>query len=400
MADTQTMLSPMAGFTEAPMRLLCGRFGAARTFTEMVNAAGLAKGAAASWVLLETLPGEPKPVAHLYGADPDAFAAAAEKVAATGRFAGIDINAGCPAPKVVREGAGSALMRAPKLVGRIIAAAKAASGLPVSVKTRIGYTPSDLTVFALLEEAEAAGADALSIHGRYRAQGHVGPVAFDVVAEVKRRASIPIYGNGGVRDAGTADDFVARTGVDGLLVGQAAIGHPWVFREIREGVSFPPGQERTARLSLDEIRAALLEHLDLEFAFLEENARKYPALLADDTPEMLTVIRFRMHLFRYLSGLKGASYLRSRLSSIYTLDEVRRAIDACIACEAARRARRAERLGSAAPRAASAAGEEGDAGDVHCDGGPAAERETLVAEEAAVEGEEKDAGPDCDGQDD
>ncbi len=350
MAHWDIRLSPMAGFTEAPMRLLSSRFGATRTYTEMVNAAGLAKGAEASWVLLETLPGEPPPIAHLYGADPDAFAAAAEKVAATGRFAGIDINAGCPAPKVVREGAGSALMRDPVRVGRIVAAAKAASGLPVGVKTRIGYTPSDITVFAMLEEAEAAGAASFAVHGRYRAQGHAGPVAFDIVAEVKRRAGIPVYGNGGVRDAATAADFIARTGVDGLLVGQGAIGHPWVFQEIRDGVSFPPGHDRTAHLSLDEIRAALREHLALELAYLEANARKYPTLLVDDTPEMLTVIRFRMHLFRYLSGLKGVSYMRGRLATVCTLDEVYRAIDDCLACEAARRARRAERLGGAVVR--------------------------------------------------
>jgi nifR3 family TIM-barrel protein len=334
------MLSPMAGFTDAPTRLIASRFGAARTFTEMANAAGLAKGAGASWVLLETLPDEPRPVAHLYGADPDAFAAAAEKIAATERFSGIDINAGCPAPKVVREGAGSALMRQPALVGRIVAAAKAASGLPVSVKTRIGYTPSDITVFALLEEAEAAGASALSVHGRYRAQGHTGPVAFDIVAEVKRRASIPIYGNGGVRDAATAEEFFARTGVDGLLVGQGAIGHPWVFREIRDGVSFQQGLSRATVIPLDEIRAVLLEHLDLDFAFINDLAAKYPALLADDTPEMLTVIRFRLHLFRYLSGLKGVSRMRGRLSTVRSLDEVRRAIDDCLDCEAFRRARR------------------------------------------------------------
>ena len=110
MAHREIMLSPMAGFTDAPMRLISGRFGAARTFTEMVNAAGLARDGEASWALLETLPGEPKPFAHLYGSNPDEFAAAAEKVAATGRFSGIDINAGCPAPKVVREGAGHVLL--------------------------------------------------------------------------------------------------------------------------------------------------------------------------------------------------------------------------------------------------------------------------------------------------
>jgi tRNA-dihydrouridine synthase B len=195
-----------------------------------------------------------------------------------------------------------------------------------------------------LEEAEDAGASALSVHGCYRAQGHAGTVVFDVMAEVARRATIPVYGNGGVRDAATAADFFAHTGVDGLLVGQGAIGHPWIFQEIRDGVSFPPGHDRTAHLSLDAVHATLREHLALELACLEQNARKYPALFADDSPEMLTVIRFRMHLFRYLSGLKGVSHMRGRLAAVRTLDEVYRAIDGCLACEAARRARRAERL--------------------------------------------------------
>ena len=339
------MLSPMAGFTNAPMRLISSRFGAQATYTEMANAAGLARDAGASWQLLETLPDEPKPVAHLYGTDPEAFARAAEKIAATGRFIGIDINAGCPAPKIVHEGAGSALMRKPELVGQIVRAARAASGLPVSVKTRIGYTPADITVFRMLEEVEQAGASALAVHGRYKAQGHAGPVATDIIAEVKRRASIKIYGNGGIRDFATAET-VAGSGVDGLLVGQGAIGHPWVFSDIQGGISFPQGRDRSEGLTLDEIRALLFEHIDLEHKFISSIAEKYPDSSPEESPELITVIRFRIHLFRYLTGLKGITYLRGRMASVYTLDEVRRCIDDCLACERHRREARAEKLES------------------------------------------------------
>lgn len=330
----------MAGFTSAPMRLVSSRFGAARTYTEMTNAAGLARASEPSWALLETLPGEPTPFAHLYGRDEDDFARASGLIAATGRFAGIDINAGCPAPKIVREGAGSALMREPELVGRLVRAARAASGLPVSVKTRIGYNPSEMTVFRIVEEAAAAGASSVAVHGRYRAQGHAGPVALDVMAEVRRRSPIPIYGNGGVRDAATAAEMERRTGVEAILVGQGAIGHPWVFREIGEGMSFGHGADRSRHIPLDEIRSALFEHIDLEKSFIEGVAAKYPKLFERDTPEMICVIRFRMHLFRYLSGMKGVSRLRGRMPSLFRLDEIRSEIDRCLETEAAYRARR------------------------------------------------------------
>ncbi|MBQ7722148.1 MAG: tRNA-dihydrouridine synthase family protein [Kiritimatiellae bacterium] len=320
-------LSPMAGFTTAPTRLVASRFGAWRTYTEMANAAGLARHSEPSWALLETLPDEPKPFAHLYGHNPDDFAHAAEMVAATGRFAGIDINAGCPAPKVVREGGGSALMREPELVGRIVRAASAASGLPVSVKTRIGYNPSEITVFRVVEEVAAAGAASVAVHGRYRAQGHSGPVALDILAEVKRRSTIPVFGNGGVRDFASANAMAEATGVDAILVGQGSVGHPWVFREIADGMSFDIGADRSRHIPLEEIRSTLLWHLDLEKRFIEGVAAKYPALFTSDTPEMICVIRFRLHLVRYLSGIRGAVRLRGSLPSIRSLDDVRAAIE-------------------------------------------------------------------------
>lgn len=328
------VLSPMAGFTNAPMRLFSLRHGARQVYTEMANAAGLAhENSDATWQLLETDPDEGKIVAHLYGSNPDDFARAAEKIAATGRFCAIDINAGCPVPKVTCSGAGSALMREPALIGKIVAATRSASGLPVSVKTRIGFSPSEITVFNVLEEIEKAGASLLALHGRYKSQGHAGEVAFDIMAEVKRRASIPILGNGGIRDAATARAMVEKTGVDGILVGQGAIGHPWVFEEIRNGMSFPEGKGRSDWLSLETIRNELSAHLDAELEFVRHIADKYPESGPDESPEWITAVRFRCSLFRYLNGLRGVAYARGRMSKATTLADVRDIIDGCLECE-------------------------------------------------------------------
>lgn len=340
--DADIRLAPMAGFTNAPARVVALEFGATAVYTEMAGVEGLVhEKSDETWQLLETLPEEAGRVyAHLYGSEPEHFARAAEKVAATGRFIGIDINAGCPVPKVTACGAGSALMRDPAKIGRIVAAARKASGLPVSVKTRIGFGPSEITVFDVLGEVEAAGGTSLAVHGRYKPQGHAGEVHFGVVSELKRRAHIPVFGNGGVRDAADAAEYLGKTAVDGLLVGQASIGHPWVFKEISEGRVFEPSAGHSSYLDLAEIRRVLFAHIDREYAFASYIARKYPLSAPDYSPEAIAAIRFRVHLFRYLAGLKGSSYMRGRMASLQTVDDCRRAVEGCLECERRYRARR------------------------------------------------------------
>lgn len=338
------VLSPMAGFTNAPMRLFSLRHGARQVYTEMANAAGLAhEKSDATWQLLETLPGEGKIVAHLYGSDPADFAKAAEKVAATGRFCAIDINAGCPVPKVTCSGAGSELMRNPDLLGKIVAATRAASGLPVSVKTRIGFSPSEITVFRVLEEIEKAGAELIAVHARYKSQGHTGEVAYGILAEVKRRASISVFGNGGIRDSLTARAMIEKTGVDGLLIGQGAIGHPWVFEEIESGMEFPGGKGRSDWLELETIRKEVTAHLEEELEFVKHIAEKYPSSGPDETPEWITAVRFRCSLFRYLNGLRGVAFARGRMSKASSIADVMEIIDGCLECERRHRARRDEK---------------------------------------------------------
>ena len=332
----------MAGFTNAPTRAMALRFGASVVYTEMAGVEGLVhEHSRLTWQLLETLPEEEGHViAHLYGREPEHFARAAEAVAATGRFIGIDVNAGCPVPKVTQWGAGSALMREPGRIRDIVAATRKASGLPVSVKTRLGFGEGEITAFDVLHAVEDGGGAALSIHARFKPQGHAGPTRLDLVARLRERASIPLLGNGGVNDAASAKRFAETTGVAGLLVGQASIGHPWVFREIAEGRSFVQGEGHSSYLPLEEIRRAWLEHLDLELRFAEAIVAKYPESAPKLLPEEVAAIRFRVHLFRYGAGLRGAGYMRGRMSALNTPEECIRALDGCLECERRYRARR------------------------------------------------------------
>ena len=334
------LLAPMAGFTNAATRRLAHRFGARLTCTEMVNAAGLVRDSDKTWQLLETFADEGPVVAHLYGADPAHFAEAARKIAATGRFCAIDINAGCPVPRITRGGAGAMLLRQPALAGRIVAAIRGVCDLPVTIKTRLGPHPRQIAIFDFLRAVEEGGAAALALHGRFTSQGHTGAVDLALVAEVRGRARIPVIGNGGIADVSSARRFLSETGVAALMIGKAAIGRPWIFRDVAAGLTQPGEPGPNARPDLDELRAVLFGHLADEVERLAVIARRYPLPADALDPEAAAVIGFRCHFFRYLSGLKGVAWARGQLCRLRTLDEVRALVDACLAREADYRARR------------------------------------------------------------
>ncbi len=311
------LLAPMAGFTNAPMRMVAREFGAWRTFTEMVSAEGLKYRSQGTFALLESLPEERDCVAHLYGADPESLGAAAEEVSALGRFVGLDLNAGCPVPHVTKCGAGSALIGKPKLIEAIVRSMVKRTDLPVTVKTRLGPHPQDVAVFDTLAAVEAGGGAALSVHARFTSQGHSGFANLDLLAEVKQRAGIPVFGNGGVLTAADVARMRA-TGVDGVMVARGAFGNPWIFCG---------GGERPA---LEEVRRVLVRHVELERAFRERLLEKglLPAGALD--VEDGCVAAFRCHLFRYLKGLHGVTALRSRLNEYRSLDEVMAAVERCL----------------------------------------------------------------------
>jgi nifR3 family TIM-barrel protein len=356
--DTPAFLAPMAGFTNAAMRRVCHRFGAALTYTEMVNASGVLHASDKTWHLLETFPDEGPVVAHLYGADPAILADAAARVTALGRFVAIDLNAGCPMRKITIRGAGAALMKQPELIGRIVAAMRAATTLPVTVKTRIGPRPDKVVALEILRAVEESGGAAIAVHGRFATQEHSGDVRLDLLAEVKRASRIPVIGNGGIRCAADAQRMFRETGVDAVMIARGATGNPWIFREIADALAPKPEASvsyfrkyetdgnaavdcdgvRTPPRDLGTIRAVLEEHLAGELE-LQRQIRAHHRLPSHALPlDQAAVTTFRCHLFRYLHGLKGSSYVRGHLNTMRTLDDIRAALDGCFAREAKYRA--------------------------------------------------------------
>lgn len=326
-------LAPMAGFTDGAMRSIASQYGAALTFTEMTSAMGLLHERSKTWQLLERMEGEAPVMGHLYGSSPESLAEAARRVEERGGFAGIDLNAGCPVKKITKSGAGSALIENPQLIYKILSAMRKATELPLTIKTRLGPHPGKVAIFEILQAAEDAGVDAIIVHARFTSQGHGGDPDLKLLGEVKARASIPVIGNGGIRSAWDGWRMFKETGVDGLMVARSAIGNPWIFEEVRAALValeppevYDPSWGRPKR-ELVAIRQVLLEHLEIQRTLLQRYNE-----LADSTERTMDLERgvaatFQCHLFRYLTGLKGSSYLRSHLRDLTTLDAIIAAID-------------------------------------------------------------------------
>ena len=309
---TKYVLAPLAGFTDAPFRRMCREGGADLAYTEMVSAAGLVHGSSATRQMLETMPGEGPVVCQLFGADERDLAGAADLVQRTCRasFCELNLNAGCPMSKVTRSGAGAKLIENPELVGRLLRAMKENTDLPVTLKTRLGPRPGEDAVFEMLGAAEQEGAAGIVVHARYTSQLHGGPVGLDMLAEVVRRAKIPVTGNGSVADAASAAAMEA-TGVAAVMVGRAALKDPEVFMRLKGGAAAPPPDA-------DRARALCRRHLDFMLQFREQLAERFPGGHVPDAAAW-AVVKLRTHLFRYFGGCPGAAALRSRIGSVRTL---------------------------------------------------------------------------------
>lgn len=307
-AKTKYSLAPLAGFTDAAFRRLCSRHGADLTYTEMVSAAGLAHGSRPTRHLMETLPGEGPVACQLFGSNPDELEFSAREVTSLGRFVELNLNAGCPVPKVTREGAGATLVKDPAKVHDLLAAMKRGTDLPVTLKTRPGPKPDKVMLWELLDAAETAGASAIILHARFTSQNHGGEVHLDLLSELVERAKMPVWGNGGVKDAATARAMEA-TGVAGIMVGRAALANPQIFAALK-------GENAEC----DRIET-LKDHLAGVIELREALARDFPD---DHIPSVdgMCSIQMHTHLFRYFAGRPGAAELRRRLNSIRTLSEI------------------------------------------------------------------------------
>ena len=301
--ESNILLAPMAGVTDKAFRMIVKPFGPALMYTEMVSGKGLFYKSKKTADLLTADESE-KPVAvQIFGHDADIMAEIANSALEYGA-AVIDINMGCPAPKIVNNGDGCALMKSPETAAKVISAVCRAVDVPVTVKFRAGWDDKSINAVEFAKIAEQSGASAVTVHGRTREQFYSGTADLDIIKAVKAAVKIPVIGNGDIIDGGSAAHMLEYTGCDGIMVGRAAEGNPWIFKEIsaylKDGTVIPPPD-------LDERREVALKHLGLLVEFKGEHRG---------------VLEGRKHMAWYFKGVSGGAVLRTALNKAQKYDEM------------------------------------------------------------------------------
>lgn len=297
------LLAPMAGVSDLPFRLLCHEQGAGLVCMEMVSAKAIAYRNRNTEKLMETSKREHPVSLQLFGSEPDLMAEIAAQIEER-PFDILDINMGCPVPKIVGNGEGSALMRNPKLVEMIVTKVSRAIKKPLTVKIRKGFDDSSVNAVEIAKIAEASGAAAVAVHGRTREQYYSGKADWEIIRQVKEAVSIPVIGNGDVDSPKKAEMILQETGCDGVMVGRAARGNPWIFHEITEYLKTGTVPDRPSK---EEIKAMMLRH-----------ARMQVELKGDYTG----IREMRKHISWYTTGLPGSAKLRGKINSAESLKEI------------------------------------------------------------------------------
>lgn len=319
--DFPVILSPMAGYTDSAFRSLCMDHHCGMTYTEVINAQAVVHGSKRTMHMLEAGENEHPVAGHIYGTDPEVMAAAASIIEKMNLYHTIDINCGCPVRKIVAKGAGAALMHDPEKIKSIVSAVSGSISLPVTIKTRIGPSPDLVNILEILRAVEEGGAAAIAVHARFTSKKHSGPADWEMLAMIKTESRIPVIGNGGIKNAGDVIDMFRRTNVDGVMIGRAAIGNPWIFDEVfcmAENFEYIPH-------SREEHSRVIIEHLDRMIAFKNEH-RKF-SRKGSFRPDQAAALHFRSHLFRYLSGFHGWNSLKRSLNSINCREAVVEAVN-------------------------------------------------------------------------
>ena len=297
------ILGPMAGVTDLPFRLLCKEQGAGLVCMEMVSAKGILYNNKNTESLLEIHPDEMPASLQLFGSDPKIVSEMAKKIEER-PFAILDINMGCPVPKVVRNGEGSALMKNPKLVYELVSAVVKAIKKPVTVKIRKGFDEDHVNAVEIAKIIEEAGAAAVGVHGRTREQYYSGKADWEIIRKVKEAVSIPVIGNGDVTSGEKAIAMREQTGCDGVMIARGAQGNPWIFSELtvyEQSGTLPP------RPSLEEVKKTMLRHATLQLEY---------------KGEYLGIREMRKHVAWYVKGLHGAARLRDAINKVETYEEL------------------------------------------------------------------------------
>ena len=309
------MLAPMAGYSDRAMRHLCSEHGAEWSVTEMVSAKATVFGDKKTKKLARIGEGEGRVALQIFGSEPDVMARAAQILSEPidGGLApiAIDINMGCPVNKIFGNGEGSALMKDPDLIHRIVSCVAAAVDIPVTVKLRAGVDRSHVNAVECALAAEAAGASLICVHGRTRSEMYSGTVDREIIKNVKKSVHIPVIANGDILSGQDAVDMLAYTGADGVAVGRGAVGNPFIFSEILAALKGEP-------------------HVEPTLAMRAECALKQLRLAALDKGERIAVPEARKQIALYLKGFRGAATLRAEINRAETYSEVERIItEAC-----------------------------------------------------------------------
>ncbi len=302
--ENNIFLAPMAGITDLSFRIMCKSYGAGLVYSEMISAKAIHYKDKKTFTLLKTTEEESPLAVQIFGNDPYIMAESVEVVQSLGAKL-IDINMGCPAPKVANNGDGSAIMKDPSLAEKIVAAVKRESSVPVTCKIRSGF--SDINAVEVAKRVEAGGADAIAVHPRTREMYYSGKAHWNIIKDVKKALAIPVIGNGDILSGYDAKRMIEETGCDAVMIGRGAQGNPFIFREVREYLS----GEKITDVTLSERYDTMIKHLDM----IMENKGEY-----------VGVREARKHIAWYIKGLKDSAFVRNEINTTETYDEMHQKI--------------------------------------------------------------------------
>lgn len=302
------VLAPMAGVTDYPFRRICKEMGCGLLYTEMVSAKAILYKNKNTEPLLKTDESEHPIAVQIFGSDPDIMGDMAKKLEEEREFDIIDVNMGCPVPKIVNNHEGSALMKEPKLVEQILRNIVSKVTKPVTIKIRKGFDDDHVNAVEIAKIAEDCGVSAVAVHGRTREQYYSGKADYRVIADVKKNVSIPVIGNGDISSADDAKRMYETTGCDGIMIGRAARGNPWIFKEIssyiKKEMSYEPPDTK-------QIKEMILRHA---------------AMLIECKGEYTGIREMRKHVAWYTAGMPHSSNLRNKVNGLESYEELKRLI--------------------------------------------------------------------------